>query len=121
MGYKNGTVLKTAFQAYTVQGQQGSGGSGTVYAVTNEEGSSFAAKILDQTNVSRTRLRRFQKEIDFCTKMDHPNIVRVLDYGVTAKGETFYIMPLYSGTLRSLISTGIPADRVLPYFGQVLD
>ena len=53
--------------------------------------------------------------------MDHPNIVRVLDYGVTAKGETFYIMPLYSGTLRSLISTGIPADRVLPYFGQVLD
>ena len=30
-------------------------------------------------------------------------------------------MPLYSGSLRKLLETGIAPEQVLPYFGQLLD
>ena len=32
MGLKRGTILKTAFETYEVEGQLGSGGAGTVYS-----------------------------------------------------------------------------------------
>jgi len=47
--------------------------------------------------------------------------LKVLASGITEKGGAFYVMPLYSGTLRNLILRGMEAPTVLPYFGQVLD
>src|SRR5207253_1301955 len=92
-----------------------------VYEITDGEGSVFAAKILDQAKATRSRLKRFQNEISFCSKIAHRNIVPVLGHGVTSSGATFYVMPLYSGTLRDLMSKGVAPEAVLPYFGQILD
>jgi serine/threonine protein kinase len=121
MGYKKGEQLKTAFETYIVQGQKGCGGSGEVYEVRNSDGALFAAKILDQNKSTASRLKRFRNEINFCSRIDHPNIVPVLGHGIARDQSTFYIMPLYSGTLRDLVLKGIPAEAVLRYFGQILD
>jgi serine/threonine protein kinase len=48
----------------------------------------------------------------------------VLDEGFTIVGEKkapFYVMPFYAKTLRNLIDDGIPNEKILPYFGQMLD
>ena len=121
MGYKKGEVLKTAFETYTILNQRGSGGSGEVYEISDSEGSLFAVKVLDQAKATRSRLKRFKNEIHFCSKNVHRNIVPVLASGITARGATFYVMPLYSGTLRSLMSKGIAPESTLRYFGQILD
>jgi serine/threonine protein kinase len=121
MGLKKGDVLQTAFEKYTVHGQRCAGGCGEVYEVRDSEGSAYAVKILDASKASATRLKRFKNEIHFCTRNKYRNIVQVQGSGATKDGATFYVMPLYSGTLRDLISKGIQPKAVLPYFGQVLD
>lgn len=121
MGLKKGTALRNAFDTYTIQQQRGAGGSGVVYEVLDSEGSAFAIKILDPTKTSSVRLKRFKNEIDFCSRNTHENIIRVLGSGVTETGETFYVMPLFSCTLRNVMSKGIKPDAVLPIFSQILD
>jgi serine/threonine protein kinase len=121
MGYKKGETLRTAFDIYTVEGQRGAGGSGEVYEVRDSEGALYAAKVLDTAKTSASRLKRFKNEIGFCMKNTHKNIIKVIASGITERGATFYVMPLYAGTLRDLISKGIEASSVLSSFGQVLD
>lgn len=120
MGYKKGKALKTAFDTYTIEGQKGAGGSGEVYEVRDSEGAPYAAKILDTAKTSASRLKRFKNEIGFCAKNTHKNVIKVLASGITEKGATFYVMPLYSCTLRDLISKGITPAAALPYFEQIL-
>src|SRR5438874_1697494 len=100
MGYKKGDVLRTAFETYTIGAQKGSGGSGEVYEVSDPDGGRYAVKILDRAKATRSRLKRFRNEIYFCSRNPHHNIVSVVGNGITPSGETFYVMPLYSGTLR---------------------
>ena len=121
MAYKNGDELNTAFDTYTIKGQRGAGGSGEVYEVCDSEGLAYAVKILDPARVSAGRLKRFKNEINFCTKNTHRNVIQVCGNGVTSSGATFYVMPVYSGTLGDLISKGIAPPAVIPYFGQILD
>jgi serine/threonine protein kinase len=118
---KKGTELKTAFDIYTIQEQKGNGGSGVVYRAQDSDGSPFAIKILDPARTSTARLKRFKNEIDFCLRNIHKNIIRVLGTGVTGTGAMFYVMPLYSCTLREVISKGIKPDDALPLFSQILD
>lgn len=121
MALKKGAVIKNAFDTYTIQEQRGAGGSGEVYAVLDSEGSAYAIKILDPTRTTTARLKRFKNEIDFCSKNRHKNIIRVLGTGITETGATFYVMPLYSCTLREVMSGGIKPGAVLPIFSQILD
>jgi serine/threonine protein kinase len=118
---KKSTILKSAFDTYTIRDQIGAGGSGIVYAAYDSEGSVFAVKVLDPTKTTTTRLKRFKNEIDFCSKNVHKNIIRVLGTGMTETGATFYVMPLYSCTLREVMLKGIKPEAVLPIFSQILD
>ena len=121
MGYKKGETFRTAFEVYTIRSLKGSGGSGEVYEAADPDGVPFAIKVLDGDKATRSRLKRFKNEIHFCSKISHPNIVAVLGHGVTAASESFYVMPLYSGTLRDLLKKQIPSQAVLPYFSQILN
>jgi len=121
MGLKKGDTLKTAFDVYTVIGPRGSGGAGEVYEVRDSDGNLLATKMLRENQSTTARLKRFKNEVNFCRKNTHGNVLRVTDTGITENGESFYVMPLYSGTLRHLISEGISTQAVLPYFGHVLD
>ena len=121
MSYKKGETFKTAFEIYTIKSSKGSGGSGEVYEATDPDGVPFAIKVLYGDKATRSRLKRFKNEIHFCSKTSHHNIVAVLGHGITAAGESFYVMPLYSGTLRDLLKKQIPSEAVLPYFSQILN
>ena len=115
-------AFETTFSLYTETGFLGEGGAGRVYKVTDEEGRPFALKILH--SASTPQRKRFKNEIAFCSKKSSPHIVAVLDHGfsmVAEKACPFYLMPLYAGTLRSLLKTGLQHDVVLPYFSQILD
>jgi serine/threonine protein kinase len=121
VAYKKGEKLKTAFDAYSVEELRGAGGSGEVYTVRDSDNEVFAAKILEKGETTPARLKQFRNEFNFCSRSPHPNVIRVHDSGTGKKGGSFYIMPLYPGSLRHLISQGIDPERVLPYFGQILD
>jgi serine/threonine protein kinase len=117
------TTFATAFNTYTVEELLGDGGSGAVYHVKDGDGNSRALKVL-KPNLGSKKLRRFKNEIAFCLATEHRNIIHVLDYGrdISAdRSSSFYVMPLYSGTLRSLILEGISPEGVLALFTQVLD
>jgi serine/threonine protein kinase len=47
--------------------------------------------------------------------------VRVLDYGSSAEGLLFYVMPYYPNNLRERIDSGIEPSEVLALYTQILD
>ncbi len=118
------TELRTALNRYEVLGPVGQGGAGFVVKVRDESGGEFAAKILNPVLTTTERRKRFQNELRFCLRNEHPNIVQVTDFGsVTIGGAEapFYIMPLYDGTLRDIIRQLPATNRILPMFAQILD
>lgn len=98
-------------------------GSGTVYEARNSAGERVALKCL-KPQVATSRRKRFKDEIRFCERIQHPNIVAVIDNGAATIGKetvSFYVMPYYSMTLRSLIEQGIAPDAGLRLFSLTLN
>ncbi len=121
MSYRKGFTFRTTFASYKVTHIVGNGGSGVVYAVEDDDKNAHALKVLDISKASTARLKRFKNEIHFCSRQRHKNIVLVTDHGITGADEPFYVMNLYSGTLRTLLARGIEPGRILQYFDQLLD
>ena len=115
--------FRSVFSTYERKEQIGQGGSGRVFAATDDEGILVAIKILDPSLATHARLRRFQNEIAFCSQSNHENVVRVIDYGLVSQGEAdipFFVMPMYDESLRHLMRESLlPAD-VLPIFEKIL-
>src|SRR6185437_3517856 len=89
------TTFETAFGTYQVTDVLGEGGSGRVYGVVRSGGAKFALKTLRPELALSDRRKRFKNEIDFLSKVHHPNIVGVSDYGIwqAADGTApFYVM-----------------------------
>ena len=121
MAFRKGTILKTTFEEYKITKQIGAGGAGEVYEVTDVDGDSYAIKVLDSEKASGSKLKRFKNEIHFCSSNKHPNIIQIIGTGRTSGGVPFYVMPLYAGTLRSVIHGKVPPEELLRLFGQILD
>ncbi len=100
-----GQIVYTTFSQYELLKQIGSGGNGRVFSVKDPDGSEFAVKFVDKYQ-SSTKLKRFKNEINFCERHKHKNIVPILDRGqafLDDKDLVFYVMPLYSETLKDKI------------------
>jgi serine/threonine protein kinase len=121
MASKEAKVMAGAFDTYSVVHQIGCGGSGTVFEVEDSDGNRLALKLLDGSKVPKTKLKRFRNEIQFCLRPGSKRIVQVFDFGKTEEGSFFYVMPLYSSTLRERIKSGIQRSEVLPLYSQILD
>lgn len=119
---KKGTVVKTAFDEYTLIKQVGSGGNGRVFSATNEHGESVAIKFVER-NISANKLKRFKNEMHFCENHQNKNIVEILDRGYVILDSTeyvFYVMPLYAETLRDKMRAKIkPEDAVTIFIGLI--
>jgi serine/threonine protein kinase len=103
-----GKIFETATNSYTEDGVLGQGGAGTVFRVRDADGQPFALKCLNASQ--SVKRRRFKNELWFCLQDQHPNIVRVVDSGVLLSGKDalpFYVMPIYDGTLRTLMQNRI--------------
>ena len=114
-------VFTSPFDDYTVVGQIGCGGSGTVFEVKDSAGNRWALKAIDGTKALRKKLKRFQNEIQFCYRSSSKYIVRVFDFGKTDEGSLFYVMPFYPSTLRGRMNVGIGKSEVLRLYSQILD
>ncbi len=75
------------------------GAQGVVYlGVQKATGRQVAIKfLLGAAGPSDPSRRRFEREIDLAARLEHPNIVRVFDSGVTASGRCYYVMDYVEG------------------------
>src|SRR6266404_8426903 len=74
------------------------GGMGVVYKGRHREtGQIVAVKILSpQMTRNEVLLKRFEKEYNTARQLDHPNIVRALDYG-KINGSPYLVMEYVDG------------------------
>ena len=56
-----------------------------------------ALKLIKPGMDSRAVLQRFEQERQALALMDHPNIAKVLDGGITPNGQPFFVMELVNG------------------------
>ncbi len=98
-----GTVLDGR---YRLDSLIGVGGMGDVYRATHIHiDTEFAVKLLKPEFVAdQTAIKRFRLEAKAAGRIQHPNAVRVTDFGVTPENIVYLVMELVQGpSLRELI------------------
>jgi serine/threonine protein kinase len=84
---------------YALRGKIGEGGMGEVWEAKQTEPIKrrVALKLIKTGMDSKAVLARFEQERQALALMDHPNIARVLDGGLTCTGQPFFVMELVNG------------------------
>ncbi len=83
-------------ERYRVDGVLGEGGMGQVLSVTRTDGEQFALKIL-RRGMDASAALRFIREAEIAASLRHPNLVSVVDVGVTTAGVLFLAMDRVDG------------------------
>ncbi len=84
---------------YTLQEKIGEGGMGEVWVAKQTEPVKrrVALKLIKTGMDSKAVLARFEQERQALAILDHPNIAKVLDGGLTPTGQPFFVMELVNG------------------------
>jgi serine/threonine protein kinase len=95
-GISKSSVMRVS--SYDLVEQIAEGGMGTVYKGRNRETGQFVAiKIVPEGMANnQTLLTRFEKEFKAASKLDHPNVVRALEFGVLG-GRPYLVMEFVDG------------------------
>lgn len=103
-------LAKPFAQRYRLLKKLGSGGMSTVYEAEHLHlNKTFALKLLHQSK-DEASLLRFQQEAKAASSLEHPNIVKVHDFGVS-EGQPFMIMDCLRGkSLAEMIKTEGPLE-----------
>lgn len=105
---------------YRVLSVLGCGGMGVVYRVEQIFLSrQFALKTLAVNNASPPVVRRFQAEARACSNLDHPNLVKVHDFGLLDNDTPFFVMDLIEGqSLAQILRQrgSLSLEEALPIF-----
>ena len=90
----------TQIGPYKLLEQIGEGGMGVVYVASQREPirRTVALKIIKPGMDTREVVARFEAERQALALMDHPNIAKVFDGGVTDAGRPYFAMELVKGT-----------------------
>src|SRR6266571_3967729 len=112
----------TKLGPYEIVAPLGAGGMGEVYRARDSRlGREVAIKVLPESfSKDPDRLRRFEQEARAASKLNHPNIVTVHDFG-TYEDAPYVVQELLEGqTLRERLRTGaLPASKAVEYGIQV--
>ena len=110
---------------YRLGKRLGRGGSATIFAATTSGRAGLVAVKLmhahDPTGVAHTR---FEREAALLASIDHPHVVRVLDYGHHVTGQPYLVMPLLeTRSVKQLIEEEAPlsVERVVDLGLQLVD
>ncbi|HEX5063430.1 MAG TPA: serine/threonine-protein kinase [Kofleriaceae bacterium] len=111
---------------YVIEALIGEGAMGRVYRAhhrtfTNQR---YAVKVLlGDLAASSTMRQRFEREAQNASRLDHPNVVNVLDYGCSGPGMYYLVMDLVEGcSLTTLLQSGpMSADRVIRIAHQLCE
>ncbi|PZM78052.1 MAG: hypothetical protein DKT66_27670 [Candidatus Melainabacteria bacterium] len=125
-----GAETSTEYQAddiildrYKVIRLLGRGGMGSVYEVEhlNLHGR-YALKFLHKTQTNDAAWRRFEIEARATNKLEHPNLIKVHDFGVLPNGQPYFIMDLVEGeTLADILKRRgrLSVEQTIKMFIQV--
>jgi tetratricopeptide (TPR) repeat protein/tRNA A-37 threonylcarbamoyl transferase component Bud32 len=120
--------VKALEEHYEIHEQIGAGSFAAVFRATQKSTrQSVAVKILkEQTNLNLdpdTRLRHFTREIQLCAKLNHPNIVQLIDGGITQAGQVFSVFALVDGVALSDATRNgaMSVSDLIPLMLQVLE
>ncbi|NVB36670.1 ABC transporter substrate-binding protein [Pseudenhygromyxa sp. WMMC2535] len=118
-----GSVIAESFR---IDAPLGSGGMGKVYrGVQLSLQRPVAIKILHAERNQPKAIRRFLQETRLSSKLDHPNVVRIIDGGNTREGRCYLVMELLEGrTLEQYVAEehggrGLPFDEAREIFEQL--
>src|SRR5262245_1350086 len=118
-----GTIVGGRFR---VVGILGEGGMGRVYSGEQQMGTSVrkvAIKtLLAQFAKDPETVARFMRECGTVSELEHPNTIKVYDFGQTNTGELYIAMELLTGkSLENVLETGgaLAPERVDKILGQV--
>jgi serine/threonine protein kinase/tetratricopeptide (TPR) repeat protein len=119
------TTLKTALAGrYELRHEIGRGGMATVYlALDHRHGGRVAIKVLHPELGSTMGGPRFLREIQIAARLQHPNILPVLDSGEAA-GTSYFVMPFVEGESlgqRLTRETRLPVDEAVRLIAEVAD
>jgi serine/threonine-protein kinase len=104
---------------YRVERRIGRGGMGEVWSAYDGTLRRRVALKVMRLDADDVAIARFEREVHATTDLTHPNTVRVLDFGTTEDGLTYYAMELLEGeTLARLMERegALPSARAL-HFG----
>jgi serine/threonine-protein kinase len=108
---------------YTIEALLGRGGMGAVFLASHKRlaGKHVAIKILHTEIEDVDIVARFKREAEIAAKLNHPNIVGVIDYNVAPDGTPYLVLDYLEGeTLANRIARGpMPLDHVLSIVRQV--
>jgi serine/threonine-protein kinase len=111
-------------ERYRIVSRIGVGGMGAVYRAEHTMmRRDLAIKVLlPELSGKEEFARRFEREAESASRLDHPNIITVTDFGRTAEGSLFLAMEFLAGTsLSAAISGGpMPVPRALAIIRQIL-
>ena len=122
---KDALVGRTLSGGYRIVDHIASGSMGEVYRAEQANlGRAVAVKVMNNTLVADPQMvARFHNEARAASSLNHPNCVRVYDYGETPDGRPYIVMELLQGQeLAALLSRDRkpPVSRVLDMTLQVL-
>lgn len=108
---------------YTIHELAGGGGMGEVYRAERlRDGLTVAVKVVAARLTRDPEITvRFEHEVSTLAQLDHPNIVRVLDQGVTDDGRHYLVSEYVDGCdLRRLLrAQRLEPDRAFAIFDKV--
>ncbi len=118
-------VGQTLGGTYLIQEKIGSGGMGDVYrAIHKKLESPVAVKIVKRELLAHSAMaNRFQREARAASKLHHPNVVAVTDFGQSEDGTLFMVMEYVTGkSLARVIADDAPLSerRVVHIGAQIL-
>lgn len=111
---------------YAIERQIGSGGMGAVYLAHRSDGQfeqRVALKLVRSELRSDTLRERFLLERQILARLQHPNVARLLDGGVTRDGQPWYAMEYVEGRplLEDCDAQGLSVRQRLERFVKVCD
>ena len=116
-------VIGQTVSHYRILEEIRAGGMGVVYraedTLLRREVAIKFPKVLSNQPAFRSR---FLREAQAASRLDHPNIARVYDYGETPDGQPFLVMELLRGqTLKDALAAGpLPAARAIEVVAAIL-
>jgi len=109
---------------YVLKKLLGEGGMGAVYLAEHPRiGRQVAIKILSSYIATQPQVaQRFEAEAKLITRIEHPNIIEIFDFGSLEDGSLYYIMEVLKGRELAYVirqNKKMTPEEAWPYLEQV--